>query len=406
MYNQMITQYTPNAQAPIPHHQPTPPHWTTFFNPNQAVAELFRHVSSRTSAPTKNTLSSYQTSLAMYNKFAGDKLPTPELIRAYIYHLQHIRKMSVSSIMVRLAPVRIYLRALSEQPTIGYRGHDRDLITEYREQIRSASEVKNPPPTSKSNYGPLFNPEFVRLEQNQVNLVLLKIDRYSLQGKRDYALLITAFYTALRITELTRITLNGITPLGDGYTVTVRGKRGIIDPVPLSKFAHMAIMEYVTAYNQAIQKIRDETDNGHYTSSSIPPLHAMGRGLGGGVIPPMIEGDVPLWQPIESDNSPMRVGRGIGTGFYDPCVGLLQKGIRGIIGNRTAFALGDRFRLAAHDTRRTAAYIAYKGGMPLPAIQKLLRHKDASTTLKYIGASPDFQASDMAQYGIVFGYAA
>ena len=390
MYNQMITRYDQNMQAPIPHHQPTPPHWTTFFNPNQAVAELFRHVSSRASAPTKNTLSSYQISLAMYNEFAGDKLPTPELIRAYIYHLQHIRKMSVSSIMVRLAPVRIYLKALASQPTIGYRGHDRDLITEYKEQIRAASEVRNPPPTSKSNYGPLFNPEFVRLEQNQVNLVLLKIDRYSLQGKRDYALLLTAFYTALRITELTRITPNSIAPLGDGYTVTVRGKRGIIDPVPLSKFAHMAIMEYVAAYNQAIQNMRDETDNSLYAST----------------IPPMIEGDVPLWQPIESDNSPMRVGRGIGTGFYDPCVGLLQKGIRGIIGNRTAFALGERFRLAAHDTRRTAAYIAYKGGMPLPAIQKLLRHKDASTTLKYIGASPDLQASDMAQYGIVFGYAA
>jgi len=228
----------------------------------------------------------------------------------------------------------------------------------------------------------------VRLEQNQVNQVLMKIDRYSLQGKRDYALLMTAFYTALRITELTRMTLNTITPLGDGYAVTVRGKRGIIDPVPLSRFAYLAIMDYVTAYNQTVT---DTPNNSHYASTT----------------PPVIEGDVPLWQPLEGENTLMQVGRRISTNaIYDPCVGLLHKGIRGVIANRTESALGKRYRMAAHDTRRTAAYISYKSGMPLISIQKLLRHKDASTTLRYIGASPDLQASDMSSYGIVFGFAA
>lgn len=395
----------PNAhipQAPILYSPPTPPHWTTFFKPAAAVAELFRHISTRASAPTKNTLTSYETSLAMFNDFAGDQLPTAELMQSYIYYLQHTRQMRVTSIIVRLAPIRLYLKYLANQPTIGYRGADRDLITEYREQIRSAIAVKNPPPTTKSNYGPLFNPEFVRLEQHQVNQVLLKINRHSLQGKRDYALLITAFYTALRITELTRITLNSITPLGDGYAVTVRGKRGIIDPVPLSKFAYMAIMEYVNAYNEAVGTAlmpsdvgltpsTDETDNNHYASTT----------------PPIIEGDSPLWQPLEGENTLMQVGRRISANaYYNPSVGLLHKGIRGIISNRTAAALGERYRMAAHDTRRTAAYIAYKAGMPLTAIQKLLRHKDASTTLRYIGSSPDLQASDMATYGIVFGFAA
>jgi integrase/recombinase XerD len=388
MYTQTITPYNPNMQAPIPHHQPTPPHWTRFFSCKDAAQALFDHVSTRGSShtPEKNTLEAYTTSIQMFNTFAGDTLPTPKLIQNYINYLLNSKGLKPSSITARLAPVRIYLKALANQPTIGYTGYDRDVISEYREQIRSAIDVKNPPPASKSNYGPLFNPEFVRLEQNQVNLVLLKIDRYSLQGKRDYALLMTAFYTALRVSELTRITLNNITPLGDGFAVTVRGKRGNIDPVPLSPFAYRAIMEYVTAYNEAIGKM----DNTHYAST----------------IPPMIEGDVPVWQPLEGENCPMRVGRAIGTGFYDPCVGLLQKGISGIIGNRTANALGDKFRCAAHDTRRTAAYIAYKAGMPLTAIQKLLRHKDAATTLRYIGVSPNLQDSDMGQYGIVFGFAA
>jgi len=351
---------------------------------------LFAHIETRASAHTteKNTRKTYEISLRMWHDFAGDALPTPKLIQSYINYLLHQKGLKPSSITVRLAPLRIYLKALANQPTIGYYGRDRDLITEYREQIRSAIDVKNPPPASKSNYGPLFNPSFVRLEQNQVNLVLLKIDRDSLQGKRDYALLMTAFYTALRISELTRITLNSITPLGDGYAVTVRGKRGTTDPVPLSRFAYMAIMQWVTAYNKALMPSDDETDNNHYAST-----------------PPAIEGDVPLWQPLEGENTIMQVGRKIGTGIYDPCLGLLHKGLRGIIANRTEHALDKRYRMAAHDTRRTAAYIAYKIGMPLISIQKLLRHKDASTTLRYIGQSPDLQASDFTTYGVGFGFA-
>lgn len=371
-------------QAPVLHNRPTPPHWTRFFSPEDAMMSLFAHIETRASAHTteKNTRKTYEISLRMWHEFAGDALPTPKLMQSYINYLLHQKGLKPSSITVRLAPIRIYLKALANQPTIGYVGHDRDLITEYREQIRSAIDVKNPPPATKSNYGPLFNPEFVRLEQNQVNLVLLKIDRDSLQGKRDYALLMTAFYTALRLSELTRITLNTITPVGDSYQITVRGKRGTTDPVPLSRFAYNAIMEWVTAYNGTL-------DNFDYASTN----------------PPRIEGDVPVWQPLEGENTIMQVGRAIGTGVYDPCAGLLHKGLRGIIANRTASALGERYRMAAHDTRRTAAYVAYKAGMPLTAIQKLLRHKDASTTLRYIGASPDLQASDFGTYGVVFGFA-
>jgi len=314
-------------------------------------------------------------------------------MQRYINYLRNHEGLKTASIITYLAPIRAYLRALVSQPTIGWRGDDHAVLSEYREQIRNAIDVKNPSSPTKSNYGPLFNPEFVRLEQNQVNLVLLKIDRYSLQGKRDYALLMTAFYTALRITELTRITLKNITVTDFGYQVTVRGKRGVTDPVPLSKFAYNAIMEYVNAYNDEVVRTRLcasslETDKSLYAT-----------------IPPAIEGDVPLWQPLEDEGALMRVGRKIGTGIYDPCVGLLQKGMRGIIGNRTAHALGAEFRLAAHDTRRTAAYIAYKAGMPLPAIQKLLRHKRPEITWRYIGESPDLAKSDFGAYGVVFGFA-
>ena len=38
------------------------------------------------------------------------------------------------------------------------------------------------------------------------------------------------------------------------------------------------------------------------------------------------------------------------------------------------------------------------GTMPLPSIQKLLRHKDAAVTLRYIGQKPDYDQSTLANY--------
>nr|MCU0481680.1 hypothetical protein [Anaerolineae bacterium] len=115
----------PNAhimQAPNSTHLPL---WTQYFNPAAAAAELYRHVATRASSNTGNTLESYQTSLAMWNAFAGDQLPTSELIQSYIFYLQHTKWLKPSSIMARLAPVRAYLKFLSKQPTIGYRGDER-----------------------------------------------------------------------------------------------------------------------------------------------------------------------------------------------------------------------------------------------------------------------------------------
>ncbi|KAB2861869.1 MAG: site-specific integrase, partial [Anaerolineae bacterium] len=56
-----------------------------------------------------------------------------------------------------------------------------------------------------------------------------------------------------------------------------------------------------------------------------------------------------------------------------------------------------------HDTRRTAAALAYEAGMPLPQIQKMLRHKDPGTTLRYIGQKPDYASSNLNTYGVTFG---
>jgi len=111
-----------------------------------------------------------------------------------------------------------------------------------------------------------------------------------------------------------------------------------------------------------------------------------------------IQGDLPIWQAmLHGDNYGY-----IGVNKFNPARGLSSQGLRDIIERSTRSALGDQFALAAHDTRRTAAAIAYEAGMPLPAIQKLLRHKDAAVTLRYIGQKPDFAGSTLANY-VQFG---
>jgi site-specific recombinase XerD len=360
------------------------PHWTLYFSPQKAMKAVFDKVAMGQSArtPEQNTMRSYARGIAMFNEFSQGEMPTPTMMTAYITYLVLNRGLKSTSATVYLAPVRHYLKALSTQDTLGYTGRDREIITEYREQIRAAIEIQNPASDRTTHLGALWNPEFVRLTKKQVTSVLRSIDRDTLQGLRDYALLITAFYTALRISELARMTFNTIKPAGNAYSITVRGKRSNYDPVPLPQIAHNAITAYVTAYNAKVQAIL-ETDKKPYA-------------------PPFIQADTPLWRPLEGVNTPTCIGRNIGTGTYTASDGLKHKGIRGIIGNRTEEALGSAYRCAAHDTRRTAASIAYDSGMPIKAISKLCRHDRQQTTEIYIGEKVDIDASDMAQLGVIF----
>jgi site-specific recombinase XerD len=196
--------------------------------------------------------------------------------------------------------------------------------------------------------------------------VLRGINRSTRSGLRDYALLHVAFTSGLRLAELQRITLNSIQPSGDVYLITVRGKRSNVDPVPVSARAFADIMAWVDAYN-----------------AELPADD-----------PRRIAGDLPIWQPLlHGDNYAW-----VGVNGFKPSRGMSAQGLRDIIERTTRAALGDQFALAAHDTRRTAAAIAYDAGMPLPSIQKLLRHKDAAVTLRYIGQKPDYDQSTLANY--------
>lgn len=356
--------------------------WLRYFDPFAAYSAVAAHVAALPSSRTeeRHTWRAYDDGLNYFLKWlAGTtepgrfmdwtqlRLPTADLLTGFIAHLLTTRRLKPSTVNSKyLAPVRLYLTKLAAQRITGFHGVERDYIQDCREHIRAAAAVKSPRPDTTTNIAPLWDPKFTRLTVQQVNAVLRGINRLTRQGLRDYALLHVAFSSGLRLAELQRITLNSITRQGDIYLITVRGKRSNVDPVPVSARAYNDIMEWVNTYNDGLPE--DDARR--------------------------IAGAMPIWQPLlHGDNYGW-----VGVNKFNPLRGMSAQGIRDIIERTTRAVLGEQFALAAHDTRRTAAAIAYDAGMSLPNIQKLLRHKDAAVTLRYIGQKPDFDASTLANY--------
>lgn len=350
--------------------------WLRYFRPREALAAVAAHVAALPSSRTdeRHTEKVYEAGLKYFLGWSDRQLPTESLLTAYVGHLVHDKDLKSTTISSKyMAPVRLYLKKLAGQ-LIPVTGAERDFVQDCREHIRAATQVKSPRQETTTNIAPLWRAEFKRLSLNQVNAVLRQIDRFTVIGLRDYALLHVAFSTGLRLAELARITPESFTREGDVWLITVRGKRSNSDPVPIGDSCLSDIVAYIDAYN------RDLPDD---DPRRIP---AVG-------MPSMASGSA-LWQPLQhGDNHAI-----IGTRGYAPARGLSHNGIRNIIRKRTAAALGESNALAAHDTRRTAAAIAYDHGMTLPDIQALLRHKDAAVTLRYIGTKPDYETRSLENY--------
>lgn len=150
----------------------------------------------------------------------------------------------------------------------------------------------------------------------------------------------------------------------------MRGKRSNIDPVPISAEAMSDLRAWVDAFNANLA-----ADD-----------------------PRRIVDERPVWQPLTRSDRHMPVG----SNAYDPLRGMSHQALRDIIARRTSAALGAKFECAPHDMRRTAAAMAYDAGMNITDIQQLLRHKDASTTMRYVGTKPDFHKRALSTY-ISFG---
>lgn len=350
--------------------------WLNYFNQHQAIESVFAHIAALPGSKNKeqNTLRIYKSGLAYFLAWANQAMPTPDLLRKFIAHLRIDRNCASNTIVSRyLAPVRHYIRALAGQCIIlrldgqPLTQDDRFFIQDAKDQFREAAALQAPKVVETSNLPPLWQ-HGNRLTLQQINQLYATCDMNTLAGRRDLAFLYIGFTSALRIAELQRLTLDNIKAGKDGLEIHVRGKRNNIDPVPLDETGYQLLLDWVNAYNAALPSRSD---------------------------PRFIDQDIPVWQSLQHNDSAFPFGyKGIKNRD-----GISAQALRSILLKRCKqvrkydcnFPL-----LAPHDMRRSAAALSHAAGMDYPDIQRLLRHKQLSTTFSYIGKAPDLSKSKLS----------
>lgn len=355
--------------------------WLDYFDISAARYAVNAHIANLPSdkTPEKHTRSVYERGINYFINWAGGEfsmpLPTEQLMTTFIAHLLHEKQWTkgkttqygisaTSACNAYLAPLKVFLKnLLYAHKTV--HGWERDYVMDCRDRIQKAIDLKNPSTTTTSNIAPLWNPKFTRLTINQVKQVLHSLDTNTIAGARDYALLLLAFASGLRIAEIQRITLDKIKPQDENYVIIVRGKRSKTDPVPIDTTTYQAIIRYITMYNNGLSP----TDTRR------------------------IKNNTPLFQPMKKYDKYCELDT-----TYDQSRGITTSAMRRIIRRRTAKALGEKLTCTPHDCRRTFAAIAYNSGMELPQIQLAMRHNDVSTTMRYVGNKPDYNASLLSNF--------
>lgn len=172
------------------------------------------------------------------------------------------------------------------------------------------------------------------LTTNQAKKILAKIDRSTLQGKRDFAIFSLMITGGLRTIEVSRANIEDLRTLGDNTVLYIQGKGRTekADYVKLPEPVEEAIREYLKAYGIAEVKS-------------------------------------PLFKSLSHNSKGERLSTRTISGIVKECM-------RG--------AGYDSDRLTAHSLRHTAGTLNLKNGGTLEETQQLLRHTNINTTMIYL----------------------
>ena len=171
------------------------------------------------------------------------------------------------------------------------------------------------------------------LTTRQVKTMLGKVERDTLQGKRDYAMLVLMITGGLRTIEVSRADIGDMRTLGDDTVLYLQGKGHVekTDFVKLDGHVEEAIRDYLTA--------RGATDQ-----------------------------SAPLFTSSSNNSKGKR---------------LSTRAISGIVKDRMQAAGYNSEKLTAHSLRHTAVTLSLLAGKPLEEVQQFARHSNMQTTLIY-----------------------
>ncbi len=171
------------------------------------------------------------------------------------------------------------------------------------------------------------------LTSRQVKEVLGSIDRGSLQGLRDYAILTLMVTGGLRDIEVSRANIGDLRTAGENTVLYVQGK------------GRQEKTEYVKISLQVERAIRD---------------YLKARGTAGE--------DEPLFASLSNNSSGNR---------------LSTRSISGIVKGRLKEAGFNSERMTAHSLRHTAVTLSLLAGKDITEVQQFARHANIATTMIY-----------------------
>ena len=258
-----------------------------------------------------NTIRTYKTSLKQwfnYTKQQQITKPTPQDVKNY--------RESLLAMGLRPTTVQNYLMAVKQFfKWTEEMGLYRDIAKNVK-GLKLGTEHKKDYLTSK-----------------QAAAVLENIDRSTLKGKRDYAMLALMLTMALRTIEVRRANIEDMRASGDVVVLYVQGKGHIEKdaPIRMPDQVETAIREYLRARKE-------------------------------------FNSQAPLFASTSNNN----LGKRLST-----------RSIRGIVKKCFIAAGYNSPRLTAHSTRHTSATLNLLNGATLEETQQLLRHTNIQTTEIY-----------------------
>lgn len=320
-----------------------------------ALTRMGNHVAklnSTVETEERHTKNQYSNILKNFLLWLGDDLPTAPVVEEYIASLSN-QKLSPATINTYLAPIRRFCKFLSRQPI------DADLsesefrrLSQEKDQVAEAAVIEGVKQRTRSTEARLD--QFHWRSGAEILTILHTINRDSLEGRRDYALMVLAFNSALRVNELARITLVNFKRHSEDTVliVNLRGKGGQIGSIPLPIHVYRIVESYVKAFNETLPK-GDER---------------------------RIKDVEPIWRALKAHSGEI---------FPDLARNkkMSRSGVARIIERRSRAA---GLAMNAHDTRRSAIAYMRSIGMEPAHIQKVSRHASLDMVTKYIGEEIDW----------------
>lgn len=202
------------------------------------------------------------------------------------------------------------------------------------------------------------------LTEDEISAILRVPDRRTLQGKRDYALLLLMFSTGLRKAEVCSLRVSHVTTYRNQPVVDVMGKGEKHRRVALNRDVMEAVLDYQKAMKQRFTA--EGAEDAEEKPETLNPKH-----------------ETHLFYTLgEHGNCDVRP--------------LTHKAVDCLLRRVRKVALIAK-RITPHTTRHTFATTLLDKGVDLKTVQELLGHSHIRTTEKYLHTSDEKKMDAIAR---------